>query len=298
MRLTCPTADSAVGTAEGLTAALTQARPGSVIALAAGTYSGRFVAKNPGTAEQPIWLCGSPGAVIDAGGITGGYGLHLDGADHWRVLGLRVTNAQKGVVLDGVDHAVLQGLSVDAIGDEAIHLRAHSSDNVVHGCTVSRTGLRREKFGEGIYVGTAVSNWKTITGGQPDRSDRNVVWGNEISATTAEAVDIKEGTTRGVVAHNTFDGSSLTGADSWVDVKGSEWLILGNRGVHSPLDGFQTHEILPGWGARNVFAGNAADAVAEKSEEGLGFALRPDRGTWLKCDNTVTGAALSNVACR
>ena len=138
------------------------------------------------------------------------------------------------------------------IGDEAIHLRNFSTDNVVSDNEISRTGLRREKFGEGVYIGTAVSNWCTISNCRPDRSDRNVVVGNRIDTTTAEAVDIKEGTTGGLVEDNVFDGSALSGADSWVDVKGTAWLIQGNTGTASPRDGFQTHEILEGWGSQPV----------------------------------------------
>ena len=35
----------------------------------------------------------------------------------------------------------------------AIHLRSRSTDNAVLDNHVSNTGLRRDKFGEGIYVG-------------------------------------------------------------------------------------------------------------------------------------------------
>jgi hypothetical protein len=85
---------------------------------------------------------------------------------------------------------VIQGLTVQNIGDEGIHLRSFSSDNLVVGNTVRDTGKRREKFGEGIYIGSATSNWEKYSQGRPDRSDRNVVRGNSISATTAESVDI------------------------------------------------------------------------------------------------------------
>src|SRR5699024_11419784 len=58
-------------------------------------------------------------------------------------------------------------------------------------------------------------------------------------------------------------------ADSWVDVKGNDWLIEGNTGTASPVDGFQTHEILDGWGTGNVFRGNTADMTdgEHRSEE-------------------------------
>jgi hypothetical protein len=185
---------------------------------------------------------------------------------------------------------------VQDIGDEAIHLRSFSSDNLVVGNTVRRTGQRREKFGEGIYVGSATSNWRNYSDGGPDRSDRNVVRGNSISEVTAEAVDIKEGTSKGVLVDNVFDGSGMTeeGADSWVDVKGNNWLIQGNTGRNSYLDGFQTHNVEDGWGTGNVFRGNVAIGVKEYA-----FALRPVLGNKVACDNKAPGAGmgLSNVDC-
>ena len=46
----------------------------------------------------------------------------------------------------------------------------------------------------------------------------------------------------------------LSGADSWVDVKGNGYLIVDNLGPHSPQDGFQTHVIDDmEWGRNNVF---------------------------------------------
>src|SRR4051794_30257089 len=69
--------------ADSLSQALADARPGTTIRLADGVYTGRFTASAPATADAPIFLCGGPGAVIDGGGIKGGYALHLDGADYW-----------------------------------------------------------------------------------------------------------------------------------------------------------------------------------------------------------------------
>jgi hypothetical protein len=221
--------------------------------------------------------------------------LHLDGADYWRFVGFTVRNSQKGVMADGTNHAVISGLTVEQIGDEAIHLRKFSSDNVVEGNTIRDTGQRKDKFGEGVYIGTANSNWATITGGAPDTSDRNVVRNNTISATTAESIDLKEGTTGGTVTGNTFDGSALTGADSWVDVKGNGWTITNNTGNHSPADGFQTHQVYDGWGSGNTFAGNTANVDGP----GFGFHLAPVLTNRVACSNKATGAAqgLANIAC-
>jgi hypothetical protein len=292
----CPQPTVTVDDAASLTAALDQATPGTVIAMADRVYTDRFRITASGTAEQPIYLCGA-GAVIDGGDVNEGYALHLDGASHWRLVGFAVRNAQKGVMLDHAQHVVISSLTVERIGDEAIHLRAFSSDNVVEGNTIRDTGLRRDKFGEGVYIGSAKSNWCDISDCRPDASDRNIVRGNSISATTAESIDIKEGTTGGVISGNVFDGGSLSGshADSWVDVKGNDWLIEANIGRNSIQDGFQTHQIVAGWGSNNTFTGNGA----EVNGSGYGFRLTPVNGNKVRCDNTVTGAALglANVAC-
>jgi hypothetical protein len=295
-QFTCPTATVQVKTAVELRAALAGAEPGTVVALAAGMYQGKFQATTSGTAKRPIYLCGPRSAVLDGGGIKGGYALHLNGANYWRVAGFTVQNGQKGVMLDGVTGVALQSLLVQRIGDEAVHLRRGSTLNVVRSLTIQQTGLRKPKYGEGVYIGTAQSNWCEVNNCQADQSDSNFVIGNSFSATSAEAVDIKEGTSSGVVSANNFDGSSITGADSWVDVKGNGWLIIGNRGVHTPLDGYQVHEIVAGMGYRNLFAANASEVDAG------GYAIHVTKthsGNVVLCDNKSTGAArgTTNIAC-
>lgn len=281
---TCPAPTVTVTTADELQAALDDAAPGDVIGLADGVYVGEFVARTSGTPEQPIALCGGRGAVLDGDGIKGGYALHLDGAQHWHVDGFTIRNAQKGLMADGTVGTTISRLRVHHIGDEAIHLRRVSTDNLVTGNAVSDTGLRRPKFGEGVYVGTAESNFCDITDCEPDASDRNRVVANAFWATTSEAVDVKEGTQDGLVARNAFDGSGLVEADSWVDVKGRAWTVEDNTGRHSTLDGFQTHEILDGWGTDNVFRRNQGEL---DSADGFLVAPRPARANVVDCSNTL-----------
>jgi hypothetical protein len=299
--VTCPAPTAEVSDAAQLQAALDAAAPGTVIALADGTYDGQFTASTGGTAEQPIWLCGSANAVLRGPGPDNGIVLHLQQVAHWRLVGFTVREGQKGVMADGVSASVVQDLTVTETGDEAVHLRTASTDNVVRGLTISDTGLRREKFGEGIYVGSARSNWCQISGCEPDRSDHNVLIANTISGTTAENIDIKEGTTGGVIADNTFDGAGLSGdADSWVDVKGNGWLIQGNRGTTSVRTGFEVNEQAEGWGTGNTFDHNTADVRGA----GYGYELRrptdaPAAGNRVLCTNTATAAAvgLTNATC-
>jgi parallel beta-helix repeat protein len=286
-----------VSTASALTKALASAKPGEKIALKAGSYVGNFVAATSGTKAQPIVLCGSSSAILDGGDQSKNYVFHIDHANYWTLSGFSVTNGQKGVVADGTTGSIITGLTVHAIGDEGIHLRDNSVANTVTGNTVSGTGLLKAKYGEGIYIGSAKSNWCSYSNCQPDRSDRNLIENNTISNTTAENVDIKEGTTGGILKGNSFNGTGMVedGGDSWVDVKGNSWTITGNHGVHSINDGFQTHQILDGWGTDNVFSDN----VAAVDGPGYGFSLTPVLGNKVQCNNTVTGAAqgTANVSC-
>ena len=291
----CSAATVTVSTAKQLKKALKAAKPGTSIRLKPGVYSGKFTLAAQGTEKRPVELCGPRDAVLDGGGTSKGYVLHLDGAAYVTVSGLSVQNGQKGVMADATTHSVIDGLHVSQIGDEAIHLRNFSTDNTVSNNTIRETGLRKPKFGEGVYVGTAESNWGDVTGGKPDASDRNTVEGNDIAETTSESVDLKEGTSSGVLRDNTFDGSLITGADSWVDVKGNDWLIEGNSGQNSPLDGFQTHEIVDGWGTDNVFRDN----TAEVNGDGFGYSITPKLDNVVECSNEASGAAegLSNMKC-
>ena len=291
-----PRRELAVGTSAELEQRLAEAQPGDRIRLADGVYTGNFVVDRSGTAEAPIALCGDREAIIDGGGWEhSGYALHIR-ADHVTVGGITVRNAQKGVMLDGAGGVVLDGIEVHTIGHEAVHFRTHSSGNVIQDSDIHDTGLDNEKFGEGIYIGSAVSNWERYTGGEPDRSDSNQVLNNRIWNTSSESVDIKEGTEGGLIEGNVFDGAGMTGADSWVDMKGNGYIIRGNVGMNSPKDGFQTHVIDDmGWGRENVFEGN----VVVVNGDGYGFYIHePERtANVVRCDNVVeaAGSGVSNL---
>jgi hypothetical protein len=288
----------AVSTAAELSQDLSAAHPGETIALEPGVYEGNFVASTPGTAAAPITLCGTRSAVLEGPGIESGYVLHLDHASYWNVEGFTVDGGQKGVVTDGVTHDLINGLYVHGTGEEAIHLRSFSSDNVVSHNVIRDTGLLTSFYGEGIYVGSAHKNWCRYTGCQPDRSNDNRIIGNNIADTTAENIDIKEGTTGGVISGNILSGTRMvsSAATSWVNVKGNDWLVEDNAGSHSVGDGFSVHQVYPGWGLGNVFKDNTAVVDGP----GFGIYVQSHRlGTVVACNNVVSGAAggMTNVGC-
>jgi hypothetical protein len=287
-----------VSSASELASALAKAQPGETILLAPGSYDGNFTASHSGTQGAPVTLCGPRSAVLNGGSISRGYTLYLDHVSWWRVEGFTVEGGQKGVIADGSDNDVLTGLFVHSIGDEGIHLRAFSSHDTISHCVVQDTGLLVAFYGEGIYVGSAHKNWCRYSGCQPDRSDDDVIKDNDISATTAENIDIKEGTTGGEITGNHFDGSGMvaSAATGWVNVKGNDWTITGNTGTGSVKDGFQVHQVYPGWGTGNVFRGN----TAQVDGPGYGFFVQNKRlQTVVACDNKVSQAArgFSTIAC-
>lgn len=335
----------AVSNSSQLKAALADARAGDVITLADGvyessgvfgTYSASFGLTRSGTAEAPIIIQGTAAAKIRGNGTSGRYGLELYGVQHVTLRGFTVFESSKGIVLDGSSFVTIDGVTVDDIGEEGVHFRAISTDNVIKNSTLSDLGLRKYRFGEGVYVGSAGdANWRAYSCDKPDASDRNVIENNTILRARAESVDIKEGATGTIVRGNTFIGDQAAvpaapfgdnSADSWVDVKGNNSIIENNVGMNSLNHGFETHSPLVSWykdhpevprvvwGAHNVFRNNIADvnnAAAANNPlytGGYGFKVLNTvsvSGAWhqlgniVACDNMVTGAALghSNIAC-
>jgi hypothetical protein len=257
--------------AAGLKTALAGVAPGDTIHLADGSYADQFVAARAGTAAKPITLTGGPRAVLsdplfNPGGTSCpsgqvGYGLWLRGAPYWNLTGFTVVDSKKGIVMDGSPHVTIDGVTVHDVGYEAVHFRASSDHGVIRNSTIYNTGLEQPGFGEGVYVGSANSNWTCYgANGGPDAGDFVQVLDNHLGPNiAAEAVDIKEGTHGGVVSGNYLDGtgeSNQNSADSTIDVKGDGYTVSGNTVVHPYLDGFQVHNVYQSFGCGNVFSGN------------------------------------------
>jgi parallel beta-helix repeat protein len=294
----CAANGTLVSTSDTLQHALNTATPGEVIVMSPGQYAGHFILKNSGTPQAPITVCGDHSSIIDGGDQNSGYAFYVDHASYVQLEGFTVQDAQKGVVTDSMNHSLIEGLYVHDMGDEGIHLRDFSSNNTVQSNTVQDTGQESSFYGEGIYVGSANSNWCQYTSCNPDKCDNNILIGNTISDTTAENIDIKEGTTGGVLEQNHFDGTGMdpSSATAWVNVKGNDWTIKNNVGVDSPQDGLSVHQVYPGWGLDNVFEGNSGSVNAS----GYGIYIQSKHlGTQLSCDNSFTGAqkGLSNESC-
>jgi parallel beta-helix repeat protein len=287
-----------VSTSAQLKSALSSARPGQTITLRDGTYTGKFEASAAGSSSAPITLVGSSKAVLTTGSTGSGYGLHITGSN-WHLTGFRVDTAQKGIVLDNSDNTVIDGVEVSRIGQEGVHVRHSSSSVTVRNSFVHHTGVSSASYGEGIYVGSAKSNWSSIMGSSSsaDKSDNVVIENNRVSDTTAEGIDIKEGTTGGRITGNVFTHSGHSGsnfADSWVDIKGNGYTVSGNSGSSTRTDAFQVHSVMSGWGGGNDFANNSTSGGVPGYEVNI---ASKTGGNIVHCKSSAAGQGLTNVTC-
>lgn len=281
-----------VSTAAELKSALTGASPGDTIHLADGTYTGNFKTSTAASSGARITLTGSPKAVLTAGG---GYGLHLNGASYWTVKGITVTGGQKGIMIDSAKGVTVDSVTVHGLDMEGVHFRKSSSNGVIRNSRIYDTGNDGRGMGEGVYVGTA----NTLS----DKSDNVQILNNTIGpGVGGEAVDIKEGTTGGKVAGNTFDGKGLTGVhydDSWIDVKGNNYVIENNTGKNTTNNGYETHTQQSGWGCGTVFRGNRSNLTGATGDKQLAINVTNHSGsckTTVYASNTVTGGkGLTNI---
>ncbi|MCD5310812.1 right-handed parallel beta-helix repeat-containing protein [Kineosporia babensis] len=310
-----------------LQAAASIAIQGDVISLAPDTvYSGKLqLAGLRGTAAHPILIQGSATSIIDNGSPSNtGYPLHLDDCHYVHVRGFQVRNSQKGIMVDRSLNCVLEDLEVSQIGHEGIHLRNETSYCIVRRCHVHHTGRIDQRYGEGLYCGTAQSNWGAVQRvpaamrGYPDVCVGNQFIDCNIHNVTAECMDSKEGTYGCVLRGCTFDGTEIQGAnfaDSWVDIKGESWVVEGNTGNVIMTNAFEVHEIdnFPAQfrspyvdglgnshpavrsGRANIFDGNTGNAAPAT---GYGFMVSLGEGNVVYDTNNIIGAAagMSDVA--
>jgi len=311
----CPAGGETVATSSALRRALSELSPGDVLRVEPGVYRGSFVVTARGTAADPIWICGA-GAVLRGATVEYGYGLHVADASHVMIAGMRVEHSRKGIMVDRSDHIVIVDSAVHETGNEGIHLRARTTDSIVAHNTVRDTGLQasppRPQWGEGIYVGSHYSNWCAVdyqgcepgcrgASCEPDRSDRNAIVFNDIARTSAEAIDVKEGATFGIIADNEIRMSASSIATRWIVVRSRDWIIADNEGASvRGMNGIEVYRPpVPGYGTGNLIADNHAVLPADGEGDFFAVDIR-ESGNIVQCDNTLRGArdyGLTNTEC-
>lgn len=270
-----------------LTTSLGKVKAGDTIVLGAGlSFTGNFVASANGSSGAPITLTSassSSKATLKGPDIASGYGLHITG-DYWVIKNIKVTNSQKGIMLDNSNRTVIDGVEVYNIGMEGVHFRDGSSNNTLKNSYVHDTGKFDSGFGEGIYVGSDKGKWGEYNAAVNNNLVSNVRIGPNV---TAEHVDIKEGTSGTIIENCTFNGTGITGdhfADSFIDVKGNNAKIRNNtanrNGNSKILNAFEVHQQLDGWGLNADFSDNTLNL-----DTGMPYVINAASGTTAKAHN-------------
>lgn len=252
----CPTPTTTVSDSGELDSALRSAGSGDVIRLADGEYTGEFALRK----TKDVWLCGSPAAVVTSGDVSSGTALMLNDVEDVHLTGFTVRDSFQGVQVLESEGVTIAGLTVTGIGYEAVHLRSQTTDSLITGTTIRRTGLVTAKFGEGVYIGTSDRNWCKYNDCDPDRSARISIIDNTISDTGAEPIEAKEGTLDGSILGNTVSAGSRLDSDvsSLVLVSGNEWRVSGNTATGDTEYGYQVITRADGSGNDNSIDGNLA----------------------------------------
>ncbi len=293
---TCPKGGTTVKNLTELRKAVAAAKPGSVIRLKAGVYKDGITVTKSGTAEKPIWICGSSKAVFDHGNIRDNAGVRVTNASHVNIAGFTIQSFRKGVVLSGASHVTVADLVIRNIGEEAVKLRYGTTDSMVVKNTIQNTGRVVAQYGEGVYVGSSPKDWCAVYNCKTDKSDRNSIVANTISGTTADPIEVKPGTSGGVIRNNRIDGKSLVAVDTLMAVKGKNYLVMDNVATNGKSTrGFtSTMTEVEGFGTGNVFARNRVSVPKG------GTALYVGAGNIVDCSNTapVEGSLRTNRGCQ
>ena len=271
-----------VSTTTELTSATLKAKAGDTIWVASGKYElpssncqndkfvnetgrdcGRIWLGADGTKNNPIVLAGSDPAnppEIYGTAVNSNYGIHVTG-NYVILKNLKIHTFSKGVVFDNSVGALMEDCEVYHTGTELVHVRDSSQQVTLNRNFIHGSGFDVAQYGEGIYVGTYYKGWASS-----QQSDKNAgFWGesasqhrysgydwrvndtkitcNIVKATTAENIDVKEGTVRGVVQGNMFIGDStnydgqVDHDDANIDMKGASWTVTGNYFYNSLKQG-------------------------------------------------------------
>ncbi len=234
-----------VSTAEELQQALMSAQPNDEIILAPGDYEGvagveqsghaqaHFYSAASGTAAteeasgQPIVLRGESSQVRLVGSDQDANSVLLLEGSNWVVENISFAEAQNGLVLNGASNILLRSIGVLDVGERGIVMQNGSSNNVVRGAAIDRTGRSpqvrdgiSEIYGEAIVVG----------GGEtPDENNafRYVSFGRSV---LTEAIDLKANAVSTSVQFNSFFADNTldmrVGERSLVNVDGSGDILI------------------------------------------------------------------------
>jgi hypothetical protein len=176
--------------------------PGDTINILPGTYEPLVVSSK----QDLVFHAPEGGVTLTSGTYERDAGVLIEKSSGIVVEGLRVERSLWGIRVFSSNGVVVRENTVLDIGQEAIHILSRSTDVTVEGNVVNSTGQRPGSngefeyadLGEGIYLGTGGK----LSDGQIDIVSNVRIIGNDISNTSAEAIEIKASVFDVIVRNN------------------------------------------------------------------------------------------------
>ena len=320
-----------VSTVADLTSATLNAKAGDTIWVAPGKYKlpsdncqndtfvnntgrdcGRIWLGADGTKNNPIVLAGSDPAnppEIYGTSVGSNYGIHVTG-NYVVLKNLKIHTFSKGVVFDNSVGALMEDCEVYHTGTELVHVRDSSQQVTLNRNFIHGSGYETAQYGEGIYVGTYYKSWASSQqseqtagfwgadasqhrySGYDWRVNDTKITCNIVKATTAENIDVKEGTIRGIVQGNMFIADStnydnqVDYDDANIDMKGAFWTVTGNYFYNSKKSGLPYYNSHFRYFVEEVVM---SGTNISKYETAVGYPVSADayaQTGW--CDNSAT----------
>lgn len=169
--------------------AIELALPGDTVFFAAGRYGPLQI-----HARDDLRIVGEPGTVFHSNGYAGAPGVHVTHSTNISLDGVTIEQALWGLKVEGATGFVVKNSIIRDVGQEGILISGNSTDVEIADNLITETGRREgssetrsySNYGEAIYLGTG-----GLYDDEFDMTSHIWVHGNEISFTTAEAIDIK-----------------------------------------------------------------------------------------------------------
>ncbi|CAM9883296.1 unnamed protein product [Discosporangium mesarthrocarpum] len=222
---------------EGLQDCLDKVEPGDTCYLLEGNHYASAITKTHGKESSRITITGSSNACIKGYSdakkkdrtlqIAHDYytvedicfdGKHDDGGYYPATAVYTLAwdrKSTKNGVTSGVTGLQLYNLEIKNFYEECIHLKYFTTFTDMAGCKVYNCGIVNfskggdAKVGEGVYIGTAYSQWNDKKSPESDKDDTgedvcryNWIHENDFSTHGNECVDIKEGSRDNLIENN------------------------------------------------------------------------------------------------
>jgi hypothetical protein len=172
--------------------AVERAQPGDTVLVSEGAYSPVVVDK-----KSDLVVLVAPESIVEI--VGDGYeretGVLIRDSEGISISGLSVTSVLRGIRVESSTDVDLEAVRVHDIGQEGIAFTRRSSRLRLRDSIIEMTGRRPgdngelpySAFGEGVYLGTG----GLLDDGSVDVVTDVLIENNQISQTTAEAIDVK-----------------------------------------------------------------------------------------------------------